>query len=35
MVDQIPDAERFWSITAYTPYAIELVPNPANKYAVR
>ena len=25
---------RFWSLTAYTPEAIELVPNPANKYAV-
>ena len=25
---------RFWSLTAYTPEAIELVPNPAHKYAV-
>jgi hypothetical protein len=32
--DQIPDCERFWSITAYTSDAIELVPNAANKYAV-
>jgi hypothetical protein len=32
--DQIPEAKRFWSITAYTPQAIELVANPANKYAV-
>jgi hypothetical protein len=31
---QIPQAMRFWSLTAYTPEAIELVPNPANKYAV-
>ena len=32
--DQIPQFERFWSITAYTSDAIELVPNAANKYAV-
>jgi hypothetical protein len=31
---QIPEAERFWSITAYTPRAIELVRNPAKKYVV-
>jgi hypothetical protein len=31
---QIPDAKLFWSLTAYTPDAIELVPNPANKYVV-
>jgi hypothetical protein len=31
---QLPEAMRFWSVTAYTPEAIELVPNPANKYAV-
>ncbi len=31
---QLPEAMRFWSLTAYTPEAIELVPNPANKYAV-
>ena len=24
---QIPEAKRFWSITAYTPQAIELIPN--------
>jgi hypothetical protein len=29
-----PEASRFWSLTAYTPEAIELVPNPARKYAV-
>jgi hypothetical protein len=29
-----PDASRFWSITAYTPEAIELIPNPINKYEV-
>lgn len=32
--DQIPEAKRFWSLTAYTPEAIELVPNSANKYVV-
>ncbi len=31
---QLPQASRFWSITAYTPNAIELVPNPADKYHV-
>jgi hypothetical protein len=31
---QAPEASRFWSVTAYTPEAIELVPNPANKYVV-
>jgi hypothetical protein len=29
-----PPAERFWSLTAYTPNSIELIPNPANKYLV-
>ena len=29
-----PEADRFWSVTAYTPEAIELVDNPARKYAV-
>jgi hypothetical protein len=29
-----PGATRFWSLTAYTPEAIELVPNSAHKYAV-
>jgi hypothetical protein len=29
-----PPAARFWSLTAYTPQAIELIPNPANKYLV-
>lgn len=32
--DQIPAAKRFWSLTAYTPDAIELVPNSAKKYVV-
>jgi hypothetical protein len=31
---EIPSAKRFWSLTAYTPEAIELVPNPADKYLV-
>ena len=31
---QLPEANRFWSVTAYTPEAIELVDNPADKYAV-
>ena len=31
---KLPDAERFWSITAYTPKTIELVPNIAKKYLV-
>ena len=31
---QLPEATRFWSLTAYTPEAIELVDNPADKYAV-
>ena len=32
--NQIPDAERFWSLTMYTPNTVELVPNSANKYLV-
>src|SRR5215831_5601795 len=31
---QIPDVSRFWSVTAYLPVGIELVPNSANKYVV-
>lgn len=31
---KIPEAERFWSVTAYTPNAIELVKNSARKYLV-
>lgn len=31
---QIPEAERFWSLTAYLPRSIELVPNAAKKYLV-
>lgn len=29
-----PTASRFWSITAYTPDAIEPIPNPLDKYLV-
>jgi hypothetical protein len=29
-----PPANRFWSLTAYTPNSIELIPNPADKYLV-
>lgn len=32
--NQIPQYTRFWSVTAYTPEDIELVPNSANKYVV-
>jgi hypothetical protein len=32
--NQLPDAKRFWSLTAYTPGTIELIRNPANKYLV-
>lgn len=31
---EIPETTRFWSLTAYTPEAIELVPNSADKYLV-
>lgn len=31
---QIPQTQRFWSLTAYTPGALELIPNPSNKYGV-
>jgi hypothetical protein len=31
---QVPTAKRFWSVTAYTPQAIELIPNRADKYEV-
>jgi hypothetical protein len=31
---ELPEAERFWSLTAYTPQAIELVDNAENKYVV-
>jgi hypothetical protein len=31
---QIPDVSRFWSVTAYLPLGIELVPNSADKYVV-
>ena len=31
---KIPATSRFWSLTAYTPEAIELVPNSADKYLV-
>ena len=29
-----PETNRFWSLTAYTPHAIELVRNRINKYVV-
>lgn len=32
--EQLPDALRFWSVTAYTPDAIQLVFNLADKYVV-
>ncbi|WP_438854594.1 DUF1214 domain-containing protein [Agromyces sp. M3QZ16-3] len=32
--DAIPDAERFWSLTAYTPQAIQPIPNELDKYVV-
>jgi hypothetical protein len=32
--NNIPQAERFWSVTAYTPESIELVSNSAHKYEV-
>ncbi len=31
---QIPEAQRFWSLTAYLPGSVELVPNSADKYVV-
>ncbi len=31
---EIPEAGRFWSVTAYTPNSIELVENSARKYVV-
>jgi hypothetical protein len=31
---QQPEAKRFWSLTAYTPESIELVPNRQEKYVV-
>ncbi|MFR9794694.1 DUF1214 domain-containing protein [Streptomyces sp. MS06] len=30
----LPEVSRFWSLTAYTPEAITLIPNEADKYAV-
>jgi hypothetical protein len=33
-VGQIPQAKRFWSVTAYLPRTLELVPNRADKYLV-
>jgi hypothetical protein len=32
--DQIPQAKRFWSLTAYIPPGVTLFPNRANKYLV-
>lgn len=31
---QIPPAERFWSLTAYTPDTVELIRNSADKYEI-
>lgn len=31
---EIPEAKRFWSLTAYVPGTVELVPNRARKYVV-
>jgi hypothetical protein len=31
---QLPDAKRFWSVTAYNPVLIEPIPNRLNKYLV-
>jgi hypothetical protein len=31
---RIPKAERFWSVTAYTPNSVELIKNSARKYVV-
>ena len=32
--DELPEYKRFWSMTAYTPEYVELVPNDAKKYVV-
>ncbi|MES1242173.1 MAG: DUF1214 domain-containing protein [Acidobacteriota bacterium] len=32
--DKIPQAKRFWSLTAYTPNSIELIENPSDVYDV-
>jgi hypothetical protein len=32
--EQLPEYQRFWSMTAYTPEYIELVPNSRDKYVV-
>src|SRR5215218_9378403 len=32
--DQLPEYQRFWSMTAYTPETVELVPNSLDKYVV-
>ncbi|HEX9415932.1 MAG TPA: DUF1214 domain-containing protein [Gaiellaceae bacterium] len=32
--DQIPQAKRFWSLTAYLPVSVTFFPNPENKYLV-
>lgn len=32
--NEIPEAERFWSVTAYTQNSVELIPNDADKYHV-
>ena len=32
--DELPDVTRFWSVTAYLPESIELVPNKADTYVI-
>jgi hypothetical protein len=32
--EQLPQYQRFWSLTAYTPETVELVPNSLDKYVV-
>ncbi len=32
--EQLPEYQRFWSLTAYTPEYVELVPNALDKYVV-
>lgn len=31
---KLPETSRFWSLTAYTPHAVTLIPNAADTYAV-
>jgi hypothetical protein len=32
--EELPKASRFWSLTAYTPKTVELIPTPEQKYVV-